>query len=186
MLLLKKHLVELVRAGKKRQTVRFWSRPIVRVGQISFTPGLGKMLITRVEELTGFDQLTHADALADGFPTRDELLAELKRHYPQTPPGKRLYRVVFEWPLKMAETGSLATAKVPTSGEFPAAKNLVADKVTTSRVEPEPPRLVSCPQTMRVAAAKSSSVVMDVRLRIALRDYIQRQAIAAGIVHGGS
>jgi hypothetical protein len=99
MLLLKKHLVELVRAGKKRQTIRYWSRPCVRAGQISYTPGLGKMKIVRVDELAGYQSLTLTDARNDGFETLEDLLAELRRHYPEVPPGKRLYRVVFEWPL---------------------------------------------------------------------------------------
>ena len=99
MLLLKKHLVELVRAGKKRQTIRYWTRPIVFAGQISFTPGLGKMKILRVEELAGYQSLTLTDARDDGFETLEDLLAELKRNYPEVPPGKRLYRVVFEWPI---------------------------------------------------------------------------------------
>ncbi len=101
MLLLKKHLVDLVRAGKKRQTIRFWTRPIVFPGQISFTPGLGKMKILRVEELAGYESLTPGDARDDGFDTLEELLAELKRNYPQVPAGKRLYRVVFQWPLDL-------------------------------------------------------------------------------------
>ena len=65
MLLLKRHLVALVRAGKKRQTIRLWSRPLLRTGQISFTPGLGKMLITAVDQLESLKDLTEADALAD-------------------------------------------------------------------------------------------------------------------------
>ncbi len=99
MLLLKKHLVDLVRAGKKRQTIRYWNRPIVFPGQISFTPGLGKMKILRVEELAGYESLTANDARDDGFDTLEELLAELRRNYPEVPPGKRLYRVVFQWPV---------------------------------------------------------------------------------------
>jgi hypothetical protein len=107
MLLLKKHLVDLVRAGRKRQTIRFWTRPIVFPGQISFTPGLGKMKILRVEELAGYEALTPGDAHDDGFDTLEELLAELKRNYPEVPAGKRLYRVVFQWPLDVptAEMG---------------------------------------------------------------------------------
>ncbi len=101
MLLLKKHLVALVRAGKKRQTIRLWSRPIVFAGQISYTPGLGRLRIVSVEELPGFDALTEADAVADGFTDRAALLAELHRNYPIIPPGKRLFRVVFQWPLRV-------------------------------------------------------------------------------------
>ena len=51
MLLLKRHLIDLVRAGKKRQTIRLWKSRRLRPGQISFTPGLGKMRITAVDTL---------------------------------------------------------------------------------------------------------------------------------------
>jgi hypothetical protein len=120
MLLLKKHLVELVRAGKKRQTIRYWTRPIVHAGQISFTPGLGKMKILRVDELAGYQSLTLNDANDDGFDTLDELLAELKRNYPQVPPGKRLYRVVFQWPLEApAQQTAAPSPIVPAKNSLP-------------------------------------------------------------------
>lgn len=111
MLLLKKHLVDLVRAGKKRQTIRYWNRPIVFAGQISFTPGLGKMKILRVEELAGYQSLTLHDARDDGFETLEELLAELKRNYPEVPPGKRLYRIVFQWPVALPSAEAMAENK---------------------------------------------------------------------------
>ena len=112
MLLLKKHLVDLVRAGKKRQTIRYWTRPIVFPGQISFTPGLGKMKILRVDELAGYESLTLNDARDDGFDTLQELLAELKRNYPEVPPGKRLYRVVFQWPMELPEAAPTSNASL--------------------------------------------------------------------------
>ncbi len=121
MLLLKKHLVELVRAGKKRQTIRYWTRPIVFPGQISFTPGLGKMKILRVDELAGYESLTLNDARDDGFATLEELLAELKRNYPEVPPGKRLYRVVFQWP--MEPPGAAAS---PTASPADYAENITS------------------------------------------------------------
>lgn len=113
MLLLKRHLVALVRAGKKKQTIRLWSRPIVFAGQISYTPGLGRLRILRVEELPDWRALTDADAIADGFSNRAELLAELQRHYPVVPAGKRLFRVVFQWPI---EPGATSRAR-PAAGE---------------------------------------------------------------------
>jgi len=112
MLLLKKHLVELVRAGKKTQTLRLWSHPIVRPGQISFTPGLGKMKIITVEEVPGFESLTEVDAVADGFATRAALLEELQRCYPEIPAGKKLYRVRFQWPLDDAGAHNSAPLSV--------------------------------------------------------------------------
>lgn len=100
MLLLKKHLVDLVREGKKRQTLRFWTRPIVSEGQVSYTPGLGRMLIKRIDLIRDISELTQTDAQADGFRDLPELLAELHRIYPVIPPaGKKLYRIIFEWPV---------------------------------------------------------------------------------------
>ena len=100
MLLLKKHFVDLVREGKKRQTLRFWTRPIVSEGQVSYTPGLGKMLIKRIDLIRDISELTQTDAQADGFRDLPELLAELHRIYPVIPPaGKKLYRIIFEWPV---------------------------------------------------------------------------------------
>src|SRR5205823_3134673 len=81
MLLLKKHLVALVRAGKKRQTIRLWTKANLRPGQISYTPGLGKMKITAVDQLHSLQELTHADAIADGFDSLPQLLAEIRRIY---------------------------------------------------------------------------------------------------------
>ena len=99
-LLLKKHLVDLVREGKKRQTLRFWTRPIVSEGKVSYTPGLGRMLIKRIDLIRDISELTETDAQADGFRDLPELLAELHRIYPVIPPaGKKLYRIIFEWPV---------------------------------------------------------------------------------------
>ena len=100
MLLLKRHLVELVRAGKKRQTVRLWSRALLRVGQVSYTPGLGKMLITGVDKLPGLEALTETDAVADGFQNLKELLGEIRRIYGNAiPAGRSVYRIKFDWPV---------------------------------------------------------------------------------------
>jgi hypothetical protein len=100
MLLLKRHLVALVRAGKKRQTIRLWSRPLLRPGQISYTPGLGKMLITHVDQLAGLKDLTEADAIADGFTDLKSLMAEIRRIYGAAiPKNRNVYRIRFQWPL---------------------------------------------------------------------------------------
>ncbi len=116
MLLLKKHLVKLVRDGKKRQTLRFWTRPIVSVGQVSFTPGLGRMLITGVDVIDDMSELTDADALADGFNNLAELIAELRRIYPSIPPkGKKLYRIAFQWPIGEKPASAAPVAKTPES-----------------------------------------------------------------------
>jgi len=100
MLLLKKHLADLVRAGKKRQTIRLWAKPLLRPGQISFTPGLGKMLITAVDELPSLEALTDEDARLDGFTSRAALFAEIKKIYGWPPPANRkVFRIQFDYPL---------------------------------------------------------------------------------------
>ncbi|HUO08553.1 MAG TPA: ASCH domain-containing protein [Phycisphaerae bacterium] len=104
MLLLKRHLVELVRRGKKRQTIRLWSRPVVRVGQISYTPGLGRMKITAVDQLANLNALTEADAQADGFDTLAALKAEIRKIYGGASQigGRAIFRIKFEWPIDEA------------------------------------------------------------------------------------
>ncbi len=104
MMLLKKHLVELVRRGRKRQTIRLWTRAMVCAGGVSYTPGLGRMRITAVDELAGLGALTRADAVADGFGSLRELLGEIERIYggEGVPAGRRVYRVRFEWPIDEA------------------------------------------------------------------------------------
>src|SRR3954465_14621531 len=103
MLLLKRHLVDLVRRGKKRQTIRLWTKPLLRTGQISYTPGLGKMKITAIDQLPSLRHLTEADARADGFNSLKELLAEIYRIYGKSIPANRnIYRIQFEWPIDPA------------------------------------------------------------------------------------
>jgi hypothetical protein len=104
MLLLKKHLVELVRAGRKTQTIRVWSRALVQVGKLSYTPGLGKLRITGVDEVANWEALTEADAVADGFADRRALLAELYKLYGmRVPEGRKIYRIKFQYPVLPGE-----------------------------------------------------------------------------------
>jgi len=101
MLLFKRHLVELVRQGKKRQTIRLWTKSMLKPGQISYTPGLGKMLITQVDELPSLKALTEADARADGFANLQGLLAEIHKIYGREIPKNRLIlRIAFQWPVE--------------------------------------------------------------------------------------
>jgi hypothetical protein len=104
MLLLKRHLVLLVRQGLKRQTIRFWTRPAVRAGQVSYTPGLGRMKILAVDVVPSLDALTEEDAVADGFASLKELRAELRNIYGPLakPAGRTLFRIKFEWPIDPA------------------------------------------------------------------------------------
>jgi hypothetical protein len=99
MLLLKKHLIELVRSGKKTQTIRLWKRPMVRENQLAYTPGLGRVLIVSVEKIAAISALTRADAIADGFKSLAALRSELRAIYGRMrDESKSLYRVKFHWP----------------------------------------------------------------------------------------
>jgi hypothetical protein len=99
MLLLKKHLIELVRAGRKTQTIRLWKRPMVRENQRAYAPGLGRLLILSVEKIKSLSQLTRGDALADGFASLAALRRELRAIYGAArDKTKSLYRVRFHWP----------------------------------------------------------------------------------------
>jgi hypothetical protein len=102
MLLLKRHLVDLVRTGKKRQTIRLWSRAMLHAGQISYTPGLGRMKITGVDILPTLAALTEADARADGFDSLAALLDEIRRIYGDAPQGRTIFRIQFDWPIDEA------------------------------------------------------------------------------------
>ncbi|MCL2648748.1 MAG: ASCH domain-containing protein [Phycisphaerales bacterium] len=103
MLLFKRHLVELVRNGHKRQTIRLWSRPLLHKGQMTYTPGLGRIKITAVDQLQSLNALTEADAIADGFPTLQALLVEIHQIYGKPLPiDRHLYRIRFSWPIDAA------------------------------------------------------------------------------------
>jgi hypothetical protein len=96
MLLFKKRFLPAIRAGQKTQTIRLWKHRRMRPGQRSYIPGAGHILVTGVDEVD-LDQLTDADALPDGFPTADQLRAEITRLYPQQlAAGYRAYRVKFQ------------------------------------------------------------------------------------------
>jgi hypothetical protein len=80
---LKSEFIPLVRAGAKRSTVR--------AGQRRINPGPAEIVsgnvripvrVTHVEYKT-FGDLTHADAVADGFSSRDDLHRALRVFYPE-------------------------------------------------------------------------------------------------------
>ena len=97
MLLMKRHLIDLIKAGKKTQTIRLWRWPRVRVNQRAFVPGLGRVLILAIDQLPSLRALTRADAIADGFATRRAMLAEIGRLYGRQTRGRHVYRVKFSW-----------------------------------------------------------------------------------------
>lgn len=97
MLLFKSRFFPAIRQGRKRQTIRFWRRRIVRPGQIHRVPGLGYLRVLQVEEIRP-EGLTGEDAAADGFSSVEALREELGRLYDRARRrGRRCYRVRFEY-----------------------------------------------------------------------------------------
>ncbi len=148
MLLLKRHLVLLVRQGLKRQTLRLWTRALVRVGQLSYTPGLGRMKILAVDLLPALDSLTEEDARADGFKSLRELRAELRKIYgPASKPAvkiRQLFRIKFEWPVDAAGEKLVLPAPIEPAPEGGRVRKSVLRKSTlhgpASRIAPARPK----------------------------------------------
>jgi len=94
-LFFKKPMQEAIRAGQKSTTLRRWGKPRVRAGEHAFSPGLGWLAIQAVE-IIELENLTDADARADGFETMAALLDVLMTLYPdQSNDGKHWFRIVF-------------------------------------------------------------------------------------------
>jgi hypothetical protein len=94
-LLFKKCFFEAIRGGTKRTTLRRWSAARVRAGQRAFSPGLGWLQIEAVDAVE-LEQLTGADARADGFDRVSDMLKALREIYPdQEVDGRRWFRVKF-------------------------------------------------------------------------------------------
>jgi hypothetical protein len=99
MLFFKARFLELIRAGRKRQTIRIWERARVKVGQVAYVPGLGahRLRITAVDPIVRLADLTAADAEADGFRSCRAMLAEIRRLYPAAVrEGRQIYRIRFK------------------------------------------------------------------------------------------
>jgi hypothetical protein len=95
MLLFKKRFLDAIRAGSKTQTIRLWPYRRMRAGQRSYIPSVGYIEVTAVDEVA-LEQLTDADAVPDGFPTVDELRAEIARIYSDPANAdQRAFRLVF-------------------------------------------------------------------------------------------
>jgi len=68
---------------------------MMRAGQRSYIPGIGRIQIDRVEQVC-LEDLTDEDALPDGFETADALRAELHSIYAEKlAEGYQAFRVVF-------------------------------------------------------------------------------------------
>ena len=77
-------------------------------GRRAYCPGLGYLDIEAVEPVT-WDDLTEADAIADGFATLGKMKRVLLSIYPNRDDGKQWWRVRFSWvkPAGWVETREL-------------------------------------------------------------------------------
>jgi hypothetical protein len=102
-LLFKKVFWAAVRGGTKRTTIRRWTTPRVKPGQRAWSPGVGWLVVESVERVERLDQLSDADAAADGFASAVEMRAALRAIYPQATrdgasgagDGRAWFRVAF-------------------------------------------------------------------------------------------
>lgn len=106
MILFKSALADLVRAGRKTQTVRLWRRPVCRPRSVHGISGGGYVHVLEVRE-TALDALSEADAVADGFRDVEALRRALRAIYGPAvdllrpgeilPDGRRPYLVRFRY-----------------------------------------------------------------------------------------
>ncbi len=95
MLLFKKKFLAAIRSGEKTQTIRLWKHRMMRSGQRSYIPGIGRIRIDLVEQVR-LEDLTDNDAIPDGFPTADALREEILSIYgDKLAEGCQTFRVVF-------------------------------------------------------------------------------------------
>ncbi len=81
LIFVKGHYLSLIVSGQKTTTIRPWRTCKLQPGDALLFNGRVKVLLTRVVQTT-FGALTDADALADGFSSRVDLLHALREHYP--------------------------------------------------------------------------------------------------------
>ena len=85
---------DAIRSGRKRTTIRRWDRARVSAGQRVFCPGLGYLRVEAIEPVE-WNELSEADAVADGFGTLREMKKVLLSLYPGKSDGKQWWRVSF-------------------------------------------------------------------------------------------
>ncbi|MBN2583395.1 MAG: ASCH domain-containing protein [Planctomycetes bacterium] len=96
-LLFRKEFHEPIRSGRKRQTIRFWTRRHAKVGTRLRSPHLGTFLVTDIQEIDP-DALTEEDARLDGFDSLSALRGKLIELYGSTrPPDRRCFKLSFEF-----------------------------------------------------------------------------------------
>lgn len=94
----KSRYLELIRTGRKISTIRLWKRCTVQRGDpLTFTDYRSSAYARciAVERMRVAD-LADSDACADGFDSRDELLAALRHHYPALTADTLIWVIRFE------------------------------------------------------------------------------------------
>jgi hypothetical protein len=94
-ILFKKRFAQAILRGEKTTTLRRWKSPRVRAGTRAMAPGIGWLNILACDPINLKD-LTEGDALADGFPSLDDLFKTLAQLYPDhKTDGRRWFRIAF-------------------------------------------------------------------------------------------
>ena len=108
----------------------------MRVGQRAYVPGLGYVNVTHVDIIACLSDLTRADAVADGFGSRRELLEEIGRLYAGVGRGKKVFRIRFEWPAGgMRKPRAASRKKLPAKRESVRARREALRKYVVERGE---------------------------------------------------
>jgi hypothetical protein len=94
-ILFKRRFINAIRRGEKTTTLRRWKSCRLRPGSRAKAPGVGWLNILSCEKID-LNDLTEADAHADGFESLEELRKTLAQIYPNcATDGRNWFRVVF-------------------------------------------------------------------------------------------
>jgi hypothetical protein len=95
-LLFKRQFIDAILRGTKTTTLRRWKYARLHPRCRAFVPGVGWLKILSCDRIEQ-QNLTAADAVADGFGSLKELQDTLRKIYPgQDRDGRNWYRVAFE------------------------------------------------------------------------------------------
>jgi hypothetical protein len=95
-ILFKGQFRDAIRDGTKTTTLRRWKSQRLRSGSRAYSLGIGWLSILSCEKIE-LNDLTAADARADGFKSLKELRKTLAQIYPDcASDGKHWFKVIFE------------------------------------------------------------------------------------------
>jgi hypothetical protein len=113
-ILFKKEFHAAILAGRKTTTLRRWRSCKLKPGDRVRVPGVGELTLSAVESVR-WEDLTEADAKADGFETLAELNKVIARIYPDMEgDGKAWFRIRFGAPppSRMAQLAGAVRAEL--------------------------------------------------------------------------